>query len=127
MSVSTVVADEVYSTPLDEIDVSHPKLFQRDTIGEYFKRLREEDPVHYCANGHSGAYWSVTKFNDIVRVDTDHKTFSSDTSQGGIFLDGPGQQSDATGTREGAPDMGLTTFIAMDPPKHDEQRKVVSP
>ena len=89
MALDMAGDEDVYKIPLDEIDVSHPKLFQRDTIGEYFKRLREEDPVHYCADGHSGAYWSVTKFNDIVRVDTDHKTFSSDTSYGGIFLDGP--------------------------------------
>ena len=127
MSVSMVAEDEVYDTPLDQIDVSHPKHFARDTIGGYFKRLREEDPVHYCADGHSGAYWSVTKFNDIVRVDTDHKTFSSESTLGGISLDGPSEREQATGARTDAPDLGLSMFIAMDPPKHDAQRKVVSP
>ncbi|MDO9460830.1 MAG: cytochrome P450 [Alphaproteobacteria bacterium] len=126
MPVKTMVKDEINQIPLDEIDVSNPHLFQNDTIGEYFKRLRKEDPVHYCANGHSGAYWSVTKFNDIMRVDTDHNAFSSDSARGGIALDGPGARSESS-SRPGAPDMGLTMFIAMDPPKHDEQRKVVSP
>ena len=55
MALDMVADEDVYKIPLDEIDVSHPKLFQRDTVGEYFKRLREEDPVHYCADGHSGA------------------------------------------------------------------------
>ncbi len=126
MPVKEAFSVDVAKIPLDEIDVSNPYLFQNDTIGEYFRRLRKEDPVHYCANGHSGSYWSVTKFNDIVRVDTDHNTFSSDSARGGIALDGPGARSDSN-SRNGAPDMGLTMFIAMDPPKHDEQRKVVSP
>ena len=125
MPVKEAINVDVNKIPLDEIDVSNPYLFQNDTIGEYFKRLRKEEPVHYCANGHSGAYWSVTKFNDIMRVDTDHKTFSSDSANGGIALDGPGRRGGEN--RRGVPDMGLSMFIAMDPPKHDEQRKVVSP
>jgi cytochrome P450 len=57
----------------------------------------------------------VTKFNDIMAVDTNHEAFSSEASLGGItILD----QSD---------DVSLPMFIAMDPPKHDEQRKTVSP
>lgn len=63
----------------------------------------------------------MTKFNDIVRVDTDHKTFSSDAARGGIAFGGIGNPSGASAMG------GLEMFIAMDPPKHDEQRKVVSP
>lgn len=40
MSVSKVIEKHVSQIPLDEIDVSNPVLFQNDTIGEYFKRLR---------------------------------------------------------------------------------------
>ena len=36
------------STPLDDIDVSDPKLYQDDVWYPYFARLRREDPVHYC-------------------------------------------------------------------------------
>ena len=32
--------------PIDQIDVSKPRLFQEDTIGHYFARLRRDDPVH---------------------------------------------------------------------------------
>ena len=39
-----------YSVPLDQIDVSDPELFETDTLWGYFERLRNEDPVHYCAD-----------------------------------------------------------------------------
>ncbi|MFZ5913513.1 MAG: cytochrome P450 [Pseudomonadota bacterium] len=122
MSANQATRIDVNKIPLDEMDVSDPVLFQNDTIGEYFRRLRAEDPVNYCAKSPNGPYWSVTKFNDIVRVDTDHKTFSSDSANGGIVLGGLGNPEREFGSMG-----GLEMFIAMDPPKHDLQRKVVSP
>ena len=120
MNTQALVPEHIAQVPLEEIDVSDPVLFQTDTIGHYLRRLREEDPVHYHSDGHSGAYWSVTKFKDIVRIETDHETFSSESSLGGIVLDD-------TNNRPEIGDFELPMFIAMDPPKHDEQRKVVSP
>ncbi len=120
MSAEMIIEEDISQIPIDEIDVSNPKLFQQDVIGDYFKRLREEAPVHYCADGHTGPFWSITRFNDIVRVDTDHKNFSSESTLGGIVLDDINQRPEVE-------DFRLPMFIAMDPPKHDEQRKVVSP
>jgi cytochrome P450 len=101
-----------YSIPLDKFDVAQPKLFQDDAHWPYFERLRKESPVHFCADSQFGPYWSITKYNDIMAVDTNHKVFSS---EGGIAI--PDAREDFT----------LPMFIAMDPPKHDAQRKVVSP
>ncbi len=103
------------SIPLDKIDVADPALFQNNTMMEYFARLRKEDPVHYCAKSLHGPYWSVTRFADIMSVDTNHQVFSSESRFGGITL----MDNNAATT--------LPMFIAMDPPKHDEQRKTVSP
>jgi cytochrome P450 len=106
---------KAYAMPLETIDVARSGLFQRDTLWPYFERLRKEDPVHYCAESLHGPYWSITKYNDIMAVDTNHRVFSSDAAVGGIGLAGvPGGD-------------GLSMFISMDPPKHDAQRKVVSP
>ena len=58
------------SLPLSEIDVSDPKLYQNDVYYPYFERLRREDPVHYCKDGMYGSFWSVTKFKDIMAVET---------------------------------------------------------
>ena len=52
--------ERAYSTPLDQLDPGHPDLFKEYTFWPYFERLRKEDPVHYCANGMFGSYWSVT-------------------------------------------------------------------
>ena len=111
---------DINAIPLNQIDVSDPALYQLDTIGSYFKRLRREDPVHYCPESTHGPFWSVTKFNDIMRVEVDHQTFSSDSKLGGIVIDN-------INNRVETQDFELPMFIAMDPPKHDEQRKVVSP
>jgi cytochrome P450 len=104
-----------YDIPLDKINVSNPELFRTNSFWPYFERLRREDPVHFCAESDYGPYWSVTKYNDIMAVDTNHQAFSSEAGLGGITI------------RNQQADFLLPMFIAMDPPKHDKQRKVVSP
>ncbi len=101
-----------YAIPVEDIDVSDPRLLEQDVWGPFFKRLRAEDPVHFTENEVFGRFWSVTKFNDIMHVDSHHDDFSSEPS---IVID----DQDA--------DFMLPMFIAMDPPKHDEQRKVAQP
>jgi hypothetical protein len=36
------------TTPLDELDVSNPALYQDDVWQPYFRRLRRESPVQHC-------------------------------------------------------------------------------
>jgi len=107
--------EDAYAIPIERIDVSNPHLYQDDTWRPYFERLRREEPVHWCESGIYGAFWSVTRYRDIMAVDIDHKAFSSDALMGGIVL------------RDLPMDFRRPSFISMDPPKHDEQRKIVSP
>jgi cytochrome P450 len=104
-----------YATPLDDFHPGDPDLFRTDTHWAYFERLRKEAPVHWCRDSEFGAYWSVTRYDDIMAVDTNHQTFSSDAALGGITI------------RDARQDLRRPSFIAMDPPKHDVQRKTVSP
>jgi cytochrome P450 len=113
--VSVDPREDAYAIPLDRIDVSQPRLYQDDIWYPYFERLRREDPVHWCENGVYGSYWSVTKYKDIMQVDTSQKIYSSDALMGGVVL------------RDAPMDYRRPSFISMDQPKHDEQRKVVSP
>jgi cytochrome P450 len=99
----------------------HPDLFEANTVLPYFERLRAEDPVNYTEDSQFGPYWSVTRYQDIVRVDTSHQIFSSDSRLGGIQLGGQKEEA------EPDPMFHLPMFIMEDPPKHDEQRKVVAP
>ncbi len=43
-----------YSVPLESLDVSNPHLFARNVHGAWFKRLRDEAPVHFCPNPKPG-------------------------------------------------------------------------
>ena len=107
-----------YSIPLDKMDPSHPGLFLHGTFWPHFERLRAEDPVHYHEDSMFGPYWSVTKYSDIMYVDTHHDLFSSHQKKGGIALGGvPDREDEYT----------LPMFIQEDPPKHDDQRRVVTP
>ena len=119
MTEMTVAASDAtnaaYGMALEDIDVSNPVLFRDNTWHPYFKRLREEDPVHYCKSSMFGPYWSVTKYRDIMAVETNPKVFSSEAKSGGITI----MDDNAAAS--------LPMFIAMDPPKHDVQRKTVSP
>src|SRR3954454_7910504 len=102
------------SMPLDKIDVSDPRLYHDDVWQPYFARLRREDPVHYTPDSPYGPYWAVTKYKDIVQVEVNHKVFSSSDDVGGIQIN------------DAPKGMERTSFIRMDPPEHDEQRKEVS-
>ena len=102
-----------YSIPLDKIDVSDSEIFETDTLWGYFERLRNEDPVHYCAESEFGPYWSVTRFDDILYVEKNPEIFSSARS---IVVGDPD------------PDFPLEAgFITMDGPRHIAHRKVVQP
>ena len=107
--------ERAYSMPLEEMNPGDPELFKTNTHWPYFERLRGEDPVHWCRESEFGPYWSVTRYNDIMAVDTNHGVFSSEAALGGITI------------RDARPDLRRPSFIAMDPPKHDVQRKTVSP
>ena len=106
---------DAYAMPLEQIDVSNPRLYQDDVYYPYFERLRRDDPVHYRKDGMYGSFWSVTKFKDIMTVETHPEIYSSEAKLGGISI------------TDRPMEFRRASFISMDPPRHDEQRKVVSP
>ena len=77
---------EVAAIPLSEMDVSDPAIYQQDCFYPYFARLRAEDPVHYCSDSAYGPYWSVTRYDDIMKVELDPETYSSAAHLGGITI-----------------------------------------
>ncbi len=103
---------EPWVLPLESLDVSDGMLWHRGVLLDYLQRLREEDPVHWSPTGPTGGYWSITRFDDIVAVDSNHRAFSSDRD---IVV---GDQPE---------DFAIRNFISADPPVHDVQRKSVSP
>ena len=103
---------EAAETPIEAIDVSRAERFMDGTHWPFFDRLRAEAPVHYCANSEFGAYWSITRWADIMTVETNPKVFSSFPN---IVI---GDADDG---------LRLPSFIAADEPWHSRWRKPVMP
>lgn len=109
-SVVNMLDQDPNEIPIEQIDISQRELWSQNKKWDFFTRLRNEAPVHYCADSETGPYWSVTRYADILKVEQNWQMFSSDPT---IVIDDPEE------------DFELPMFIAMDPPKHDEQRKTV--
>ncbi|MEE4301279.1 MAG: cytochrome P450, partial [Pseudomonadales bacterium] len=114
VSIETLRASlpDPWETPLEALDVSDGRLFEADAWRPWFERLRAEAPVHYCAESDFGPFWSVTRFEDIKAVDTDHETFSSEPA---IIIGDPPEN------------FRTRSFIGTDGPRHDAERKAVQP
>ncbi|MCG8414791.1 MAG: cytochrome P450 [Pseudomonadales bacterium] len=108
----SMVGRDPYSMALEDIDLSHPGIWQANEMHPFMERLRREDPVHFCADSAVGPYWSVMKYHDIMQVDTSHQIYSSEPTIGIV---------------DQFEEFTLPMFIAMDPPKHDEQRRIAQP
>ena len=108
----SMVGIDPYSIPLEQIDLSHPGIWQANEYLPFLKRLRDEDPVHFCSNSAVGPYWSIMKYKDIMEVDTSPNIYSSEPTIGIV---------------DTFEEFTLPSFIAMDPPKHDEQRRIAQP
>jgi cytochrome P450 len=115
MATQLRAGDPAETTPLNRIDVTDPALYVNDTWRPWFARLRAEAPVHFCADSPFGPYWSVSNHADIMAVEARPDIFSSSHTFGGITV------VDLMG------EFNLPQFIAMDRPKHGEQRRVVTP
>ncbi|MGJ8561481.1 MAG: cytochrome P450 [Litorimonas sp.] len=102
----------VSNLPIETLDVSNPFLFKQGKWQAYFKRLRDEAPVHYQPDSPFGPFWSVTRYEDVAFVDRHHDLFSAEPA---ILL--------------GDTPFGLPadTFIARDGEVHKKRRMGVQP
>jgi cytochrome P450 len=125
-------AAEAYASPLDELNPANADRFETGAIWPVFERLRREDPVHFAPESEFGPYWSITRWDDIMAVDTNHEAFSS---TGGIVLGNlklaaerlrlPGERTKEEQIE--AAQRGEASFISLDEPHHSPKRKAVSP
>jgi cytochrome P450 len=112
-----------YETPLEVLNPAWASAFRDDAHWPYFDRLRAEDPVHWTPDSNYGPFWSITKYHDIMAVDTNHQVFSS---AHGIGLSPKASVLPPDAEMASDPNRA-NSFIDMDPPGHDIQRKTVSP
>ena len=98
--------------PLTPIDLSDTPLYTEDRWREPFARLRAEAPLSWREDSPYGSYWSVVTHDLVQAVELDWATYSSQT--GNITI------------AEGVAGAEFPNFIAMDPPRHTDQRRVVA-
>ena len=103
---------EAEAAPLDAIDPSRPERFEAGAHWPWFDRLRRDAPVHLTPDSDFGPFWSVTRWDDIMTVETDPATYSSQPT---IVIGDPD------------PQMAARSFITSDEPRHGEWRKPVMP
>jgi cytochrome P450 len=102
---STLTLDNVY---LDN------DAFAERVPHETFKLLRDEAPVHWYDWEHGKGFWCITRYDDVVTVMKDWRTFSSETG--------------ATALEDLDPDQieARKSMLDTDPPKHSSLRAIVN-
>ena len=126
----------IYAMPLEKIDPAAIESFPNEEMFWKFERLRAEDPVHFTSTEDSehGDYWSVTKWDDIIKIDTDSVTFSNEAgvtiaaNRPGRELIGYAPENDTRTPEQIQADNegGIKTLLSMDPPEHGLHRGAVS-
>ncbi|RFB91362.1 cytochrome [Rhizobium leguminosarum bv. trifolii] len=103
---------------IDKINFTDPSFWQRKDRDEAFEAIRNERPAFWNEflpgpEEASKGFWSVTRYDDIVKVSTDSKTFVSGES---TYI---GDQTAKEAHEEG-------WFLNMDAPDHFKLRQIVS-
>ncbi len=70
---------------LDNIDLLDLDRFQRLEHHEMFKQLRAEAPMYWQAEPNGPGFWNVVQYDDLVKVNRDSATFSSEVGGTSIF------------------------------------------
>lgn len=102
---------------LTSLDPSRPDRFADGTAHDLFATLRRKAPVHYCADGVFGPFWSISLYDDIVEIESKPQLFSSEAKHGGVSIIDADSEA---GTY-------IESFIMMDPPHHSGKRRVIAP
>lgn len=114
---------EVNKAP-HEWDVTRPEIYTEDRWHPIFKEMRDKAPINKIEGSDFGSYWNVTTLKAIQHVEALPDIYSSSFEHGGITL------IDDDALAEPIPDdqkIVMPMFIAMDRPKHTEERRVIAP
>ena len=104
-----------------DVDLSDPATFVAGVPHEYFRVLREEDPVHWQGELTlpvflpGPGYWALTRYEDVVHVSTHPEIFSSAAGSTSLNELRPREAK-----------LARYQLIQMDPPGHTELRKMMS-
>jgi cholest-4-en-3-one 26-monooxygenase len=110
-------------TAIEGIDLNDAQRFVRGEHHEMFTKLRAESPLYWQEDEFKGGgYWNVVKHADLIEVNRDTATFSSEVG-GTMIMSGQfpvGEDPDALMDTRGV------LMLDMDPPKHTRYRLLVN-
>ena len=105
------------------VDLKDPDLYRDGIPHEAFTRLRHEAPVAWNPESDGRGFWSVTRYDDIVAVSKNPKVFSFERRHGGHRM----FDEQVVGVAGAGADQTEAPMISMDPPAHNQYRRMVSP
>ncbi|APG61694.1 cytochrome [Sphingorhabdus lutea] len=103
-------------------DVSLSQIYAEDRWHPIFKQMRETAPINKITNSQFGDYWNITTLKVIQHVEALPDIYSSSYEHGGITILPRDDETLPNGEA-----VVMPMFIAMDRPKHTEERRVVAP
>jgi cholest-4-en-3-one 26-monooxygenase len=114
-----------YSEVMSAVELNAINLLDLDRFvtsvpHEWFTYLRHHAPVYRHPEGHDGpGFWTVTRYDDVVKVNRDTATYSSEQTRGGVVQleDYPPMDDFERGGR---------MMLTMDPPDHTRYRSLVN-
>jgi cytochrome P450 len=114
---------EVNAAP-HEWDVSRPEIYAEDRWHPIFKNMREQAPINKITGSDFNDYWNITTLKPIQHVEALPDIYSSSFEHGGITIV---SDDDLIESIPEDQRVVMPMFIAMDRPKHTEERRVVAP
>ncbi len=103
-------------------DVARPSIYAEDTWQPIFKEMREQAPINKITGSDFDDYWNITTHKAVQHVEALPDIYSSSFEHGGITIIPAEAEYLPSGER-----IVMPMFIAMDRPKHTEERRVVAP
>ena len=120
MNVAAPIASRSTLRPGD-VDLSDPRTFLEGVPNEYYRVLREQDPVHWQAEREltgflpGPGYWALTRYEDVEYVSKHPELFSSELGTSALNDLPPRLRR-----------LAYDQLIQMDPPGHTELRNLMN-
>ena len=100
---------------MESVDLLDYDLFADHEPWEVFELLQREAPVYRHPEPDGRGFWALTKYDDVLAVLRDTKTYSSEVGGAATIEDLP---EDVLAARR--------NFLEFDPPKHGRYRRLIS-
>jgi len=102
---------------VDKLDLADPGLYLSGVPYDYFRWLRDNEPVAWHDEATGSGYWVITRYDDVVSANRDWRRYSN--ALRGAMLEDPASEAELAVRR--------MIFVNQDPPLHSRTRKLVSP